>query len=346
MKKIVYLAFIPVLAIMLTLPGCESIQNLFGGKSKKIVIYTSMYENVVDSMGKTLAKEFPGYNIEFVYSGTGILEARIANEEISGRLGCDILMVADPAYSVELKEKDMLHSFNSKAIPNLAFEYDKEGYWYPVRVSNMVLAYNPARNAKNSVPNSFYDFAYDTKFRSAISMRNPLISGTTMATATALRDKYGYDYFSALGRQLVKIDYGSEDGLIKLEDGECAVIMALEESILMERQERRSRLEIIYPTDGIVIIPSPIMIINNKWSANRNSIVAEEIAEWFLSAEGQTAIIGGWMHTVRNDITRIPFGSVSMDEIRKNSIPVSWENVLRQKDEIKLRFEEYAIGLR
>ena len=322
-----------------------------GDRSRKqapnrIVIYTSMYQDVVETVRKDLQRQFPKYDIHFVQGGTGIIQAKVNAEQASGRLGCDILMVAEPAYSLELKEKKMLHPFKSKEAANLAFEYDPEGYWYPVRVSNMVLAYNPERNSRSAVPDSFYDFAHDSRVAGALSVRNPLISGTAMATATALRDKYGYAYYEALGGQRVKVDYGADDTIGKLESGECKVVMILEESILRKRQHDGSKLEVIYPTDGAVMIPSTIMIVNNDWSANRNTKAAEQIAEWFLSEEGQHTIVDAWMHSVRKNFPRLPFDAKPTEEIRANSIPVIWDNVFRQRAEIYRGFEEYIAARR
>ena len=316
------------------------------GPSNRIVIYTSMYQNAIDTVRRDLLKQFPQYQIEFVQGGTGIIQARIAAEQSAGRLGCDILMVAEPAYSLELKDKGLLHPFKSNESVNLAFDYDPDGYWYPVRVSNMVLAFNPDKYLRSVVPGSFYEFAHDPRVVNAISVRNPIVSGTAMATATALRDKYGYAYFEALGKQRPKIDYGAEDTISKLESGECKVVMILEESILRIRQEEKSRLEVIYPGDGTVVIPSTIMIVNNEWSANRNIQAAEVIAGWFLTEAGQNVIVDAWMHSVRKGFPRRPFDARATDEIRANSIPVMWDNVYHQRDEIRRGFEEYIAAVR
>ena len=342
MKKFICLSFIIGLAALLVL-GCQSTGSA-GQDRIKLVIYTSMYPDAVELVKRELNMKFPDYEIEFVQNGTGVIQQRVAVERIQGRLGCDILMVAEPAYSLELKDRDMLHSFTFSDPSSLLFDYDPDGYWYPVRVSNMVLAFNPARNARDAVPNSFQDFANSTRVAGVISMRNPLVSGTTMAAITALRDKYGYAYFDALGRQRIMIDYGSEESITKLETGESRVVMVLEESILAAQRNRNSSLEIIYPADGVVVIPSNIMIINDKWSANRNSAAAEKIVEWFLSAEGQTAIVEyGLMHSVRRDFPHPPNGSTHIVQIRLNTIPVNWESVYRQKQEIQGRFEEAII---
>ncbi|MCL2758756.1 MAG: ABC transporter substrate-binding protein, partial [Treponema sp.] len=163
--------------------------------------------------------------------------------------------------------------------------------------------------------------------------------GTSMATLTALKDKYGYEYFDALGRQRVQIEYGTAEAIRKLESGEYRTIMILEESILQKREEG-SNLEVIYPTDGTVMIPSTIMIINNKWSANRNTTAAEAITDWFLSEKGQNAIVSGWMHSVRKDFPRLPYDARPTNEIRANSMPVNWESNYRQREEIIARFED------
>jgi iron(III) transport system substrate-binding protein len=314
-------------------------------KPAKITIYTSIYEDVIKSLDEVLTKQFPNYEIEFIYGGTGQIQAKVAAEQAAGKLGCDILLVAEPSYSLELKERGMLHRYISGEAGNLAFDYDAEGCWYPVRVSNMVLAYNPEKNNKNSVPYSFYDFAHNTRVRGAVSMSNPLTSGTTLAAAAALGEKYGYDYFEALGRQNVKIESGAA-ALAKLETGEYRVIMVLEESVLKKRQEEASKLEVIYPSDGTVIIPSTIMTIADRWSAHNNTRAAEIITDWFLGPAGQNAIVAGWMHSARKDFDIIPYDSIPTSQIQTNSMPLDWENCFRQRDEIQARFEEFVTNRR
>jgi len=339
MKKITCLLLVLCLASPLFSGGRNDSVSAYNGVTGRISIYTSMYGEILDAMGRTLAVQFPGCQIEIFYGGTGTLQAKIESEISAGKLGCDILLVAEPAFSLELKEKRMLHPYRSKEASSLAFDYDRDGYWYPVRISNMVLAYNPQMYSRESIPDSFYDFAYDQSVRGAVSMSNPLTSGTTLASVTALRDKYGYEYFDALSRQNIVIESGSV-AMSKLESGEHKVIMILEESIIRKRQEERSRLEVIYPSDGAIVIPSTIMIVNDQWNPNRNTAAAEAITDWFLSQQGQEAIVNGWMHSVRSNFSKLPFNAIPTREILANSIPVNWENVYRQRDEIRNRFED------
>ena len=349
MKK--FLIFMLILTSTFTLAGCRrdrgspAAEAQHGEPTGRLVIYTSIYEDVIEAMERILSRQFRNADIVFSYGGTGHIQARIAAEEAAGRLGCDMTMVAEPSYSLELRERGMLHSFRSPEAPHLAFEYCPDGYWYPVRISNMVLAYNPERYRPDQIPHSLYDFAHDTRVRGAISKSNPLTSGTAMATVTALRDKYGYEYFDALGRQNVMVESGSV-ALTKLETGECMIIMVLEESVLKKREEERSSLTVIYPSDGTVVIPSTVAIINDNWNANRNIESAEMLANWFLGPDGQNAIVDGWMHSVRTNFPRTPFDAAPTEQIRANSMPVNWENVFRQRADIRARFEELVTARR
>ena len=44
----------------------------------KVVIYTSMYQDIIDMMDEALAKEFPNCDVEFFYVGTGTLQFNLA----------------------------------------------------------------------------------------------------------------------------------------------------------------------------------------------------------------------------------------------------------------------------
>ncbi|MCI2129086.1 MAG: extracellular solute-binding protein, partial [Sphaerochaeta sp.] len=193
-----------------------------------IMIYTSIYEDIVTMMDNALAEKFPNCNIEFFQGGTGKIQTKVAGEMATGKLGCDMMLVAEPAYSLELNEDGYLHKYLSPNRANLRFDYDKEGAWYPVRVCNMVLAYNPEMYKPSDLATSYKDFATNPALKGYISMGNPLTSGTTMAAAAALSEKYGYVYFDQLGKQQIMIESGST-ALAKLETGECKELMILEE---------------------------------------------------------------------------------------------------------------------
>ncbi len=307
--------------------------------SGNVMIYTSMYQDICDMMSEALAAEFPNCKIEFFQGGTGTIQTKVAGEMESGKLGCDMLMVAEPAYSLELKEGGWLHPYLSEARNNMRFDFDEEGYWYCVRVCSMGLAYNPEMYKKEEIPTSFEKFAYDTSAAGMISMSNPLTSGTAMATIVGLVDKYGDEYFEALGKQNVMIESGSS-ALAKLETGECKVIMILEESVLKKREEEGSTLEWFIPDDGNVLVPSTVMTVAEDKSANANIAACQAVTDWLLSEEGQSYIVKGWMHSVLADYPSEPYDGASTTELKEKDIPVDWVKCYKERDAIRTMFQE------
>ncbi len=304
-----------------------------------IMIYTSIYQDVLDEMVKALKEEFPNLDVQTFYGGTGNIQAKLAAEMDAGSIQVDLLLVAEPAYSLELKEKGYLHAYKTEAAKNLRFPYDEEGYWYPVRVCNMVLAYNPEMYSEEELATSYADFAKNPDLKGMISMGNPLTSGTAMAAVASLSEKYGYDYFADLAAQGIMVESGSV-ALTKLQTGECKEIMILEESVLKLREEEGSELACIYPTDGNIMIPSTVMTINQEHAPNKNIAACEAVTDWLLSDAGQQFVLNGWMHSVLSTVDGVPYDSMDTNELIKSDMGVDWVRCYQQRDEIRKAFEE------
>ena len=354
MKKILAL----VLAVMMTLGLVSGALAVNEDVEGELVIYSSMYQFVIDMMDEALKKEFPnlvpGNNGSFFfYGGTSSLITKIYGEMETGTLGCDMMLVAEPAFSLELREAGYLQPVEIENPGELLrFPYDEEGYWYPVRVCNMVLAYNPEMvdewAAKGvTIPKTFKDFATDPSLKGLISMGNPLTSGTTYAAVASLiqDNHYGKDFLKGLAANEVMIESGST-ALTKLQTGECAAIMILEESILKVLKEAadagtpKTNVACIYPEDGVVLIPSTVMTVAEEHSANVNIEACEAVEKWLLSEEAQKLILQGYMHSVFADMTEIPYESVDTNGLIEKDLGVDWENAYKNRESINTAWTE------
>ncbi len=349
LKKL--LAVILFLALCLNvLPAAYAVDEDVEGT---LVIYTSMYPFAIEIMDQAIAAEFPnltpGNNGSyFYYKGTSALITQIYGEMGPDRdqpLGCDMFMVAEPAFSLEMKDYGYLEPFEvENAGERLRFGYDPEGYWYPVRTLNMVLVRNPEQaevwaSRGVNIPRSYHDFAYDTSLKGYISMGDPETSGTAYATVCALLDKYGDEYLDALHANGVMRESGST-AISRLQTGECACIMILEESILKyiddeaKNGNQVTNLEIIYPEDGVVLIPSTIMVVADRYARNVNSEAAAAVARWFLTEDAQRLILKGYMHSVLTDMAEVPAGSIDTNRLIEMDMGVNWENAYRNREQI------------
>ena len=141
------------------------------------------------------------------------------------------------------------------------------------------------------------------------------------------------------------IESGST-AITKLQTGECAAIMILEESILKVLKEAEdagtpiTNLEVIYPEDGVVLIPSTVMTVAEDHSANVNTEACEALEQWLLSEEAQKLILQGYMHSVFAGMEEIPYGSVDTDGLIAKDLGVDWENAYRNREEINTLWTE------
>ncbi len=354
MKKLLAITLALVLVLSLS-PAAFAVNEDVEGE---LVIYSSMYQFVIDMMDEALKAEFPnlvpGNNGSFFfYGGTSSLITKIYGEMETGTLGCDMMLVAEPAFSLELKEAGYLEPIEIEDPDELLrFPFDEDGCWYPVRVCNMVLAYNPemvdAWAAKGvTIPQTFEAFANDPALRGYISMGNPMSSGTTFAAVASLTqdDHYGEAYLRALAANSVMIESGST-AITKLQTGECAAIMILEESILKALREAEAagtpitNLKCIYPEDGVILIPSTVMTVAEEHSKNVNIEACEAVEQWLLSEEAQKLILEGYMHSVFAGMEDIPEGSVDTEQLIEKDLGVDWENAYLNREAINTAWTE------
>ena len=325
----------------------------------ELVIYTSMYPFAIEMMDEAIKKKFPNLvpgndGSFFYYSGTSALITKIYGEMGENHdqpLDADMFMVAEPAFSLELKDYGYLHPFEIQNPDQLLrFDYDKDGYWYPIRVLNMVLAYNPEMEQSwadkgVTIPKTFKDFAYDPSLKGYIYMSDPTTSGSAYATVVSLLDKYGEEYLDKLNENKVMRESGST-AIAKLQSGECAAIMILEESILKELDDGQKKgtevtnLKVIYPDDGVVLVPSTVMIVAEEYSKNVNTEAAEAIAQWMLTEEAQDIIMQAYMHSVLKNQTRFPANSIDTNELIRKDLGVDWEKAYHQREEINKLWTE------
>ncbi len=354
MKKI--LALVLVLVMIFSL--CPSAFAVNEDVEGEIVIYSSMYQFVLDMLDEALQEEFPNLipgneGSFFFYGGTSSLITKIYGEMETGTLDCDMMLVAEPAFSLELKEAGYLEPVEIESPDELLrFPYDEEGYWYPVRVCNMVLAYNPEMvddwAAKGvTIPQTFEAFANDPALKGYISMGNPMSSGTTFAAVASLTqdNHYGKDYLKGLAANNVMIESGST-AITKLQTGECAAIMILEESILKALKDAEdagtplTNLACIYPEDGVVLIPSTVMTVAEEHSKNVNTEACEAVEQWLLSEAAQKLILEGFMHSVFKGMDEIPYGSIDTEQLIEKDLGVDWENAYHNREAINTVWTE------
>ena len=302
-----------------------------GGVKGDVMVYTSIYPDIIDKMCKpNVAKAFKDLKVTWFQGGTEKVKTKIAGEIKAKKIGADVLMVADPSYYLALKKQGLLLDYVSKNQKDVIADKDQNGAWTAVRISNMIIAYN--KDKVKNPPKSWQDLT-DPKWKGKIAMPNPMLSGTASVAVGALADKYGWEYFDKLKANGIRVEEGNSAIQNKLLTGEYAAAMILEENILKLKETKHEPLEVVYPSDGIICVPSPIAIFNTT----KNPDGAKALVDWWLSKEGQQAVVKGWMHSVRGDVEP-PTGAPKLSTLLPNAVKVNWDKLATEDAKIKEAF--------
>ena len=251
-------------------------------------------------------------------------------------------MVADPSYYIFLKGEDLLLPHKSEHFDAVAVDKDTEDYMYTgVRISNVVIGYNTDLVKPEDAPKTFRELT-DPKWKDQVVIVDPTQSGTALNSTYALSQKYGWEYFEQLRDNGAVIGGGNSSTETKLVTGEFAVAIILEENLLKVK-DRGEPVEIVYPEDGVIIIPSPIGILKTT----QNPEAAKAVVDWWLSPEGQRAIVTGWMHSVRTDVES-PKGAKPLAEFAPTAMELDWHDLraAHRRDQGQVRGDHGELGMR
>ena len=145
--------------------------------SGKLMIYTSIYPDIIEGVKPAIKKAFPDLDVQWFQAGTEKVITKLTGEIEAKKVQADVLLVADPAYYLTLKDKGLLMKYDSPMRKDITGNKDTEGFWTGVRINAIVMAYNTKKVKPEEAPKTWQELL-DPKWKGRIAMPNPLLSGT------------------------------------------------------------------------------------------------------------------------------------------------------------------------
>lgn len=102
-------------------------------------------------------------------------------------------------------------------------------------------------------PKSFKDLL-KSEYKNLLVMPNPLFSGAALSTVGTLVNKNTWGYFEALRANGMRIEQSNPITITKLINGEYGVGILTDFNLRAEKAKGAS-LEIVYPTEGAILVP-------------------------------------------------------------------------------------------
>ncbi len=303
-----------------------SIHSSGWAAKKQLWIYTSIYKEFATPLAKGFEAKNPDTEIQVFQAGSEKIQAKVEAELIAQKPQADVILTSDAFWSHDLQTRGLVLDWAGHKGP--------ETNYYSLMV---IICHKSLEASKR--PTSFKDLTKQD-FKNTIQLGSPLESGTHFTTVAYLSKKYGWDYYKTLRENNVASSGGNSTVIQKIETGEKKIGMVLLENALAAKT-RGSPIDIIYPTDGSIPIPSVQVILKST----KEKDLAQKFAEFVLTKDGQNLLRNGFMYSVRNDVSA-PDGAKPLKEVIKNS--TSWtqeaiSQVAGNSKNIKKQFSQIVL---
>lgn len=290
------------------------------GKTE-VWVYTSIYKEFAGPIEAAFEAQNPDIDVQVFQAGSEKIQAKVEAELLAKKPQADIILTSDPFWSLDLARRGLAAQRPGHAAVETNYN------------SLMILIANKNLPADKR-PTSFQDLT-KPEFNNLIQAGSPLESGTTFATVAYLSKKYGWEFFEKLRANNLASAGGNSAVIQKVESGEKKVGIVLLENALAA-QKRSSPIDIIYPADGSIPIPSVQVILKD----GKNQANAAKFADFILSEAGQKLLLAGYMYPTNKSVSG-PEGARPLVEVTKNSTP--WTPALQLEvadsaKEIKKKF--------
>jgi iron(III) transport system substrate-binding protein len=216
-----------------------------------------------EAVGRAFTARYPGVRVNVVRTTSQVAFQRLSQDMRAGVAQCDVLSSTDYGHSTFLKRQGALMEYRPRnAEQMLDFVRkagDPDGQFHVFYIGVHPIARHTGQVAAGEAPKSWKDLL-DGKWRNKLAVGHPGYSGAIGAWAVMMRKLYGWDYFTAMEKNKPQIGRSSIDPVTALNAGERAVGVAVPSATTLLSIARGNPLELIYPTDGTVVVPSPSSI--------------------------------------------------------------------------------------
>jgi iron(III) transport system substrate-binding protein len=256
-------------------------------KEGKFVHYTSVPTDAAVALLDAFKKKYPFLETnEFFRSTSYKVYSRVNIETQARQYLADSVSVALTSPFREWKQKGWLMKYDSPGYKDLLKNVQDPGYWAPMRVVSIVMAYNTSILPKQEIPNLWTDL-HDPKWKDALGMEGA-DSGSQHIQYWILKKVYGDEFWPKLLKNRPKIYSGSGALMTALLRGEIKLfIEAMGYEVYQYREIQRAPIQGIWPKGCVPMYAAPVALTANAPHPN----AAKLFMDWILSKEGQEAMV-------------------------------------------------------
>jgi iron(III) transport system substrate-binding protein len=236
---------------------------------------------------------------------------------------------------VLLKEKKLLMKYTPAGVDAFPAGFkDKDGYYYGLRATVNVIAYNTKLVSANEVPKTWKDLL-DPKWRGKLVTAHPGYSGVIATHVLALVHLHGWDYFKQLAQNKLMLVQSAVDPAGVVASGERLVAVNGGDYYYYQMKKKGNPIEVVYPKEGVPLVVSPTAIASFAPHPN----AAKLFTDFTFSRELQQVMADSEGLYTGHPEVKYPTDKPKLSELKL--LTVNPEELEKRNEEIKNRFIEF-----
>ncbi len=304
-------------------------------KEGKVVWYTSLALSSAEKVARLFEAAYPGIKVEVQRTGSQRILQRVMQELQANLKIVDVIHTSDAGHYVLLKEKKLLLKYTPAGVDAFPPGFkDRDGYYYGLRATVNVIAYNTKLVPASEAPRTWKDLL-DPKWRGKLVTAHPGYSGVTATHVLALVHLYGWDYFRQLAQNRLMLVQSAVDPSGVVASGERPVAVNGGDYTFYQVKKKGNPVEMVYPREGVPLVVSPTAIAAGAPHPNAARLFTDftfsrEIQQVLADTEG--------LYTGHPGVT-YPADKPKLGELKL--LQVDAEELEKRNEEIKTRFVEF-----
>lgn len=303
-------------------------QQTIGGP---LHLYTSQPDADARKLVEAFKQKYPQVQVDVFRSGTEEVIARINTEVRAGKLGADVMLLADAPTFETLKEKGLLMAYNSPQSKEVNRELlDADNMYAPTKMIPIGIVVNTSK-IKN-VAEVDWNTLLAPGNKSQAVMPSPLYSGAAAYSVGIFRNQpaIGWSYYEKLKENDVMVVKGNGDVIKRVASGERSFGIIVD-FMAHNASKQGSPVAFVYPKTGIAVITEPVAIAKTA----QNMDAAKAFVDFILSNEGQSLAVSQGYLPVKAGVT-VPEGRPAPASLKIMSAPV--KKLVEQRETDKKDF--------
>jgi iron(III) transport system substrate-binding protein len=329
---------VTLLAVVLIAAGGASAQDArleAARKEGKVVWYTSLALPSAEKVAKLFETAYPGIKVEVHRTGSERILSRVMQELQAGIKNVDVVHTSDAGHFVLLKSKGLLTKYTPAGVDAFPAGFkDRDGYFYGLRATVSVIAYNTKAVPAAEAPKTWKDLL-DPKWKGKMVTAHPGYSGVIATHVLALVNQLGWDYFKQLAQNRLMLVQSAVDPAGVVASGERAVAVDGGEYTFYQTRKKGNPIELVYPKDGVPLIVSPTAIT----SFAPHPGAAKLFTDFSFSREVQQVMADSEGLYTGHPEVKYPADKPKLSDLKLLSVDP--EELEKRNEEIKTRFVEF-----